>query len=295
MHREVSPLVRPRVFPLVPLHCHSLCLASTSSRGLGFVGIIPLSKNSAPNPDVCRSNLNLEGWRGGGGQSRAVTTPWPSLALPGWFPTASAPTAAPGAALIPAEGQDGCTGISIRGEAPEACLGGSWAGIWGAGRFVPPGRGQNTLTACWKSVDMPMLSSTLSRGRFSFSHTSCRRDSSTCRARGDSRGSHLGTAMPALCQDATHPDSCLALKSPAHRTSDSHAPNSTWRVSRFTDRTQEAETSPGAGHSNCCPAEILAAASEGGWEQHSAERSVPRALTLALRALHHPAQAAPTS
>lgn len=135
MHREVSPLVRPRVFPLVPLHCHSLCLASTSSRGLGFVGIIPLSKNSAPNPDVCRSNLNLEGWRGGGGQSRAVTTPWPSLALPGWFPTASAPTAAPGAALIPGEGQDGCTGISIQGEAPEACLGGSWAGIWGAGRF----------------------------------------------------------------------------------------------------------------------------------------------------------------
>lgn len=35
------------------------------------------------------------------------------------------------------------------------------------------------LTACWKSVDMPILSSTFSMGRFSFSHTSWRKDSST--------------------------------------------------------------------------------------------------------------------
>lgn len=51
----------------------------------------------------------------------------------------------------------------------------------GAGTFASQEKGwqkETRLTACWKSVDMPMLSSTFSTGRLSFSHTSCRKDSS---------------------------------------------------------------------------------------------------------------------
>lgn len=80
-HGELSPLVRPLVFPSVALHCHGLCLAFTPSGGLapdGFAGIIPLSKNSAPDPDVCGSNLYLQRQRGAA-QGRAATTPQPSL------------------------------------------------------------------------------------------------------------------------------------------------------------------------------------------------------------------------
>lgn len=83
-HSEVSPLARPLVFLLLPLHCHGLCLAFTSSGGLapdGFVGIIPLSKNSAPNPDVCRSDLYLEETkrrRSGQGCHHPTAQPGPS-------------------------------------------------------------------------------------------------------------------------------------------------------------------------------------------------------------------------
>lgn len=52
-----------------------------------------------------------------------------------------------------------------------------WMLLWVT--WLPGGAQGMGLTACWKSVDMPMLSSTFSMGRFSFSHTSCRRDSST--------------------------------------------------------------------------------------------------------------------
>lgn len=94
MHSEVCPLLRPPVFPLVALHCHSLCLASTPSRGFapsGFVGIIPLSKNGAADPDVGGSNLYLEETeRSSSGQGCHHPT-----TLKGWFPTHSAPTATP--------------------------------------------------------------------------------------------------------------------------------------------------------------------------------------------------------
>lgn len=44
-------------------------------------------------------------------------------------------------------------------------------------RWIKVPRG--TLTACWKSMDMPMLSSTCSVGMLSFLHSSSRRDSNT--------------------------------------------------------------------------------------------------------------------
>lgn len=53
--------------------------------------------------------------------------------------------------------------------------------MWGGGCQLPLGEAlAGTLTACWKSTDMPMLSSTCSTGRPSFSHSSCRRDSNLC-------------------------------------------------------------------------------------------------------------------
>lgn len=50
------------------------------------------------------------------------------------------------------------------------------------GLLDPPSRqvrAPRTLTACWKSRDMPMLSSTCSVGMLSFLHSSSRRDSNT--------------------------------------------------------------------------------------------------------------------
>lgn len=68
----------------------------------------------------------------------------------------------------------------------------------GAGTFGSQWQREPGLTACWKSVDMPMLSSTFSKGRFSFSHTSCRRDSSIYREEGRQEDhapdSHPGSA-----------------------------------------------------------------------------------------------------
>lgn len=167
---------------------------------------------------------------------------------------------------------------------------------------LPEGRGRKALTACWKSVDMPMLSSTFSTGRLSFSHTSCRRDSSTCSARGDRTGSHTWTATPAPFQGDTDPNSCLSLKRPSHRTCNSHASHrSTGTASGdfpdflTTQRRLNPHLDQGLQDSNCCPAQILPAASEEGWEKYPAERSLTPALTLVLRALHYPAQGVPTS
>ena len=42
-----------------------------------------------------------------------------------------------------------------------------------------PEGARDILTACWKSTDMPMLSSTCSGGAPSFLHSSSRRDSNT--------------------------------------------------------------------------------------------------------------------
>lgn len=75
-HSQVSPLVRPLVLPLVPLHCQGLGLAFAASGG--FVGIMPLPKDGAPDPDVCGANLDLEETKKGG-QGRAGPPPEPSL------------------------------------------------------------------------------------------------------------------------------------------------------------------------------------------------------------------------
>lgn len=133
----------------------------------------------------------------------------------------SAPTATPGAALIPPRTRRAALGSSSKGkpQRPVWVAPGLEFGVQAC--LFPEGRGGNTLTACWKSVDMPMLSSTLSRGRFSFSHTSCRRDSSTCRAPGDSTVTHLH-CHTSSGPGATDPHSCLSLKPPSHRTCHSY-------------------------------------------------------------------------
>lgn len=49
--------------------------------------------------------------------------------------------------------------------------------VWPFGPAAETGNGTSrTLTACWKSTDMPMLSSTWSVGMFSFLHSSSRSD-----------------------------------------------------------------------------------------------------------------------
>lgn len=182
---------------LMTLHRQGLRFAFCFGRGLVtdcFVGIISLSKNSASNPDVCGSNLYLQrerekGGRSGQGCTHSARTV-PHHVTEGRFPTYSPSAATARVCFHPQNSIPGLGELFFLEQhhqhlhpRPVWMTPGLDFGVptAGAGSFGSREKGQQKetrLTACWKSVDMPMLSSTFSTGRFSFSHTSCRKDSS---------------------------------------------------------------------------------------------------------------------
>lgn len=136
-------------------------------------------------------------------------------------------------------------------------MGGTWAGIWGAGMCALRGKGQEGTYCVLEVRGHAHAQLHLLHGQIELlTHLLPQGQQHLQRTRG---------------QDRDFPDFLTTQR----------------RLNPHLDQ--------GLQDSNCCPAKILAAASEEGWEKYPAERSLTPALTVVLRALHYPAQGVPTS
>lgn len=104
-------------------------------------------------------------------------------------------------------------------QALEACLGGTWAGIWGAGTFVPPGKGQEHTYCMLEVCGHAHAQLHLVQGQVQLLTHLLPQGQQHLQGTGDSRAHTPGQPhqLP-----STDPGSCLSLMSPPHRTCNSH-------------------------------------------------------------------------